>query len=82
LASLTKSWAKAFAPEVQVNAVAPGIMDWPDFFDEAKRRFYLQRTPLGRTGAYDDVATAVLFLVREAAFVTGQIINVDGGHSL
>ena len=82
LASLTKTWAKALAPEVQVNAVAPGIMDWPDSFDEAQRRRYVQNTPLGRTGAYDDVAATVLFLVKEAAFITGHIINVDGGRSL
>ena len=82
LASLTKSWAKALAPEVQVNGVAPGILDWPDFFTEAQRRNYVQNTPLGRTGAYDDIAAAVLFLVKEAAFVTGQIIKVDGGRSL
>ncbi|NIA07977.1 MAG: SDR family oxidoreductase [Actinobacteria bacterium] len=82
LASLTKSWAKALAPEVQVNGVAPGIMDWPDFFTEAQRRSYVQNTPLGRTGAYDDVATTVLFLVKESAFVTGQVIKVDGGRSL
>ena len=82
LSSLTKSWAKALAPEVQVNAVAPGIIDWPDFFNEAQRRSYIQRTPLGRTGAYDDVAQTVLFLVKEASFVTGQIISVDGGRTL
>jgi pteridine reductase len=82
LASLTKSWAKALAPEVQVNAVAPGIMDWPDFFTEAQQRSYVQNTPLGRTGAYDDVATTVLFLIKEAAFITGQVIKVDGGRSL
>ena len=82
LSSLTKSWAKALAPEVQVNAVSPGIIDWPDFFNEAQRRSYIRRTPLGRTGAYDDVAQMVLFLVKEASFVTGQIINVDGGRTL
>lgn len=82
LASLTKSWAKALAPEVQVNGVAPGIMDWPDFFTQAQRRTYVQNTPLGRTGAYDDVASTVLFLIKEAAFVTGQVIKVDGGRSL
>jgi len=82
LASLTRSWAKALAPEVQVNGVAPGIMDWPDFFTEAQRRTYVRNTPLGRTGAYDDVTAAVLFLIKEAAFVTGQVIKVDGGRSL
>lgn len=82
LASLTKSWAKALAPEVQVNGVAPGILDWPDFFTEAHRRTYVKNTPLGRTGAYDDIAAAVLFLIKEAAFVTGQVIKVDGGRSL
>ena len=82
LANLTKSWAKALAPEVQVNGIAPGIMDWPEFFSEAQKRLYVQNTPLGRTGAYDDVASTVLFLVKEAAFITGQIINVDGGRSL
>ena len=82
LASLTKSWSKALAPEVQVNGVAPGIIDWPDFFSEAQRRSYVQQTPLGRTGAYDDVASTVLFLLKEASFITGQIINVDGGRTL
>lgn len=82
LVSLTKSLAKSLAPEVQVNAVAPGIIDWPDFMDEAERRGYLQRTPLGRTCAHDDVAAAVVYLVKEAAFVTGQVINVDGGRLL
>ena len=82
LASLTKSWAKALAPQVQVNAVAPGIIDWPDFFSDAQRRTYLQQTPLGRLAAYDDVAGTVLFLLKEAPFITGQIINVDGGRTL
>jgi pteridine reductase len=57
-------------------------MDWPDFFTEAQQRSYVQNTPLGRTGAYDDVATTVLFLIKEAAFITGQVIKVDGGRSL
>lgn len=82
LASLTKSWAKAFAPQVQVNAVAPGIIDWPDFFSKAQQQSYLQRTPLARTATYEDVASTVLFLLKEASFLTGQIINVDGGRTL
>ena len=82
LANLTKSLAKALAPEVQVNGISPGIMDWPEFLSETQKRLYVQNTPLGRTGAYDDVASTVLFLVQEAAFITGEIINVDGGRSL
>lgn len=83
LAMMTLALAQELAPDVRVNAVAPGAVLWPDTGkDYADRHELVARTPLKRTGTADDVAAAVLFLLRDAKFTTGQIINVDGGRSL
>ena len=83
LAAMTRSLALELAPEVRVNAVAPGAILWPEagkpFADQAD---LIARTPLARTGTPEDVAVAVLFLLRDARFTTGQILNVDGGREL
>jgi pteridine reductase len=83
LAMLTRSLAKDLAPEVRVNGVSPGAILWPEngMSDETKETI-LQQVPLGRPGEPDDIASAVLFLARDAAYVTGQIIAVDGGRSV
>lgn len=85
LASLTLSWAKDLAPEVRVNGVSPGAILWPEgeaALDETYQQSILARTPLARTGAPEDIASAVAFFLCDAPFVTGQILAVDGGRSL
>jgi len=75
---LTRCLARALAPEVLVNSVAPGTIQFPG---EPPDEEYIQRVPLHRTGTGDDIASAVLYLAT-SDFVTGQIIAVDGGRLL
>jgi pteridine reductase len=83
LAAMTRTLAQDMAPEVHVNGVAPGAVLWPsEGKDYDDRAAMLSRTPLQRAGAPEDVASAVLWLLRDAPFVTGQIIRVDGGRTL
>ena len=82
LVGLTRSLARELAPEVRVNAVAPGPILWPDddAFDELSRQRIISHTPLKREGTPEDIAKAVDFLLAEATYVTGDTINVDGGR--
>jgi NAD(P)-dependent dehydrogenase (short-subunit alcohol dehydrogenase family) len=73
---LTRCLARALGPEICVNSVAPGTIQFPD---EAPDEDYIQRVPLHRTGTGDDIADAVAYLAT-ADFVTGQILAVDGGR--
>lgn len=82
LLEITKTCAVELAPHVTVNAVAPGVVAWPESISAQFRDRYLQRVPLARHGSPDDAAAAVLFLVRDAGYCTGQVITVDGGRSL
>jgi pteridine reductase len=79
----TQSLALELAPEVRVNAVAPGAILWPeqDHSDAAKRTM-LGRTPLARTGTPEEIAEAVRWLLQDATYTTGQVIRVDGGRTL
>ena len=79
---MTRSLARELAPEVRVNAVAPGPILWPDdaSFDELSRQRIISHTPLKREGEPDDIAKAVHFLLADASYVTGETINVDGGR--
>lgn len=80
---LTKSLARELGPEVRVNAVAPGAVMWPEAgVDEMSKQRLISRTPLKRIGEADDVARAVVFLARDATYMTGQVIAVDGGRSV
>jgi pteridine reductase len=83
LAAMTRVLAKEMGPEVRVNGVAPGAIIWPerDLSNQAKQEI-LQRVALKRSGEPDDIAKAVLFLIRDADYMTGQIVNVDGGRTL
>ena len=82
LAMLTRSLAKDLAPEIRVNGVSPGAILWPeDGMSDAARQAILRRVPLARAGDPDDIAGCVLYLLRDATYVTGQIIAVDGGRS-
>ncbi len=83
LLNLTRSLAAALAPDVRVNAVAPGAILWPEGGGDAGvRRRIVDDTLLARLGEPRDVAAAVRFLVKDAAFVTGEVIKVDGGRGL
>jgi len=83
LRMLTMSLARELAPEVRVNAVAPGAILWPDREEpEGARAGILRSIALGRLGEPDDIASAVAFLALDAPYVTGEILNVDGGRSL
>jgi pteridine reductase len=82
---LTKSLARELAPEVRVNAIAPGTILWPEGeaeVSEAQKRELLARIPLKRSGSPDDIARTALFLVRDATYVTGQVIAVCGGRTV
>jgi pteridine reductase len=83
LAMLTRSLAKDLAPDIRVNGVAPGAILWPeDDMSEATKELILGQIPLERAGDPSDVAACVLFLIRDADYVTGQVITVDGGRSI
>jgi pteridine reductase len=82
LANLTMSLARELAPEVTVNGIAPGVVEWPADYPQAARDAYLARVPLGRAGTTADVVSLVRFLISGGSYVTGQIIRLDGGRSL
>ena len=83
LEMLTRALAKDLAPDVRVNGVAPGAILWPEQgLDDTTREAILRQIPLGRVGEPGDVAACVLYLVRDARYVTGEIIAVDGGRSI
>lgn len=84
LVGLTKSMARELAPEVRVNAVAPGPIMWPEDdanFDEVSRQRIISHTMLKRAGDPTDIALAVRFFAMDTHFVTGQVLAVDGGRS-
>lgn len=85
LVMLTRALARELAPDVRVNAIAPGSILWPEGpagDDPEVRQAVLEATPLARRGEPADVAAALLYLARDARFVTGQVLAVDGGRGL
>lgn len=85
LVALTRGLAQEMAPQVRVNAVAPGVILWPEndlWEDETQRRKIVAHTLLKREGEPDDIARTVAFLIQDAPYITGQVISVDGGRSI
>ncbi|MGY6275651.1 pteridine reductase [Methylomonas sp. MgM2] len=83
LVAMTKCLAKELAPNVRVNAVAPGAILWPEHpLDDEVKAGIVQKIALQRYGEVDDIAKAVWFLAEEANYVTGHVLTVDGGRML
>lgn len=76
---LTRALAKAFAPKVTVNSVAPGVIPFGEPDDRVKR--LISKTPAQRAGSADEIADAVVFFLTTSNFITGQVLAVDGGLS-
>ncbi len=80
---LTKSLAKELGPHVRVNAIAPGVILWPQKdIDEVTKQRIISMIPLKRHGDPNDIAQAALFLMQDANYITGQVIAVDGGRTV
>ncbi|MEM1329530.1 MAG: SDR family oxidoreductase [Planctomycetota bacterium] len=85
LIEMVRSLSRDLAPRVRVNAVAPGVVAWPDEgyeSDEDSQKAYLSRVPLDRAGTPDDAAEAVRWLALDAHYTTGHVLRVDGGRFL
>lgn len=81
LAMVTRVLALELAPEIRVNAVAPGTVAVPENFTSEQRAELFRHIPLGEQGAPSDIAQAVIYMVKHGSFVTGQSLAVDGGRS-
>jgi pteridine reductase len=80
--NLTLGLARSLAPEVTVNGIAPGVVEWPEDYPESEKEKYLKRVPLARAGTPQDVAEAVAFLCTKGSYMTGQSLRLDGGRSI
>ena len=82
MANATIALARELAPQVTVNGIAPGVIEWPDDMPADEREKYLTRVPLARAGTPTDAANLVKFLITDGAYMTGQILRLDGGRSI
>lgn len=83
LAMLTRSLARELGPQIRVNGIAPGPILWPEGgIDADLQQEIIAKTQLKRTGSPDDIVRTVLFFVKDAPYITGQILAVDGGRSV
>jgi NAD(P)-dependent dehydrogenase (short-subunit alcohol dehydrogenase family) len=81
LIAVNRGLAKAWAPEIQVNAIAPGPVLFPEDYTDEQKRLAIDRTLLKRAGSPEDVVRAVIFLL-ENDYITGEVIHVDGGRHI
>ena len=81
LIAVNRGLAKAFAPEIQVNAIAPGPVLFPDYYTDEQKHAAVERTLLKRAGSPQDIVNAVVFLI-ENDYITGEMIHVDGGRHI
>ncbi len=82
LVMMTRALACELGPEVRVNGVAPGAILWPENTDDITKQRIVSRTFLKRKGESNDIASAILYLIRDARYMTGQVLTIDGGRSL
>lgn len=82
LLMLTKSLALEFGPEVRVNGISPGAILWPQDMHADSKQKIISKTCLQRKGETGDIANAILFLIQDGSYITGQVISVDGGRSI
>lgn len=82
LTQMVHNLARDLAPKVRVNAIAPGVIAWPEGTNPAEIAAYESRIPLQRAGTREDAARLVRFLILEATYLTGDIIRLDGGRWL
>jgi len=80
--AITKGLAKALAPHVMVNCIAPGTVLLAESYDKKEEQNLINRTPLKRIGSPQDIANTALFLIEGSDFITGSTIKVDGGRTL
>jgi pteridine reductase len=81
LIAVNRGLAKTYAPHIQVNAIAPGPVLFPDYYTEEQKKAAIERTLLKREGSPNDIVNAVVFLI-ENDYITGEMIHVDGGRHL
>lgn len=82
LETLTRGLARTLSPDVRVNAVAPGPIDFPEDYSESQRQTVINRTLLEREGTHEEIARSCHFLATRATYTTGSILEVDGGRHL
>jgi pteridine reductase len=81
LIALNRGLAKSYAPEIQVNGIAPGPVLFPEYYTEEQKKAAIERTLLKRAGSPQDIVNAVVFLI-ENDYITGDVIHMDGGRHL
>jgi NAD(P)-dependent dehydrogenase (short-subunit alcohol dehydrogenase family) len=81
LIAVNRGLAKALAPNIQVNGIAPGPVLFPEYYTQAQKHLAIERTLLKRAGSPKDIVSAVVFLI-ENDYITGEVLHVDGGRHI